>query len=318
VLAGVVVAGAAIAIVAALAKRDAAPAGRSISYDQIAAAPQPEPAAAPPPPATTPATATTTATTPAAGAAPGTAGEPEPEIEMDPAPAASELEAECRKYLAERKWHELELCADKLQPADPKRAEQLKTRATLESASAPHLAAVEAALEKKDLLRAKAELDRVWKGCGKYPQVKARYDEVEQAAIDTLAGNLEKINAGDCKEYLRVVSLESASKPTRVAAEAQRRVPCVVQTNCNAHQLADKGKELFVAGKRTAALESFEAAWSCSQSALYAQMAFVTACNLPSVAKAKLFWKRLTPQSKTRSIDDCVRNRITQDMLDAP
>ncbi|HSK00652.1 MAG TPA: hypothetical protein VK932_05400, partial [Kofleriaceae bacterium] len=64
------------------------------------------------------------------------------------------------------------------------------------------------------------------------------------------------------------------------------------------------------------ALASFEAAWSCKPEPGYAEKAFITACNLANAGKARLFWKRMTPMMKQRAVNICVRNGITQDMLD--
>jgi hypothetical protein len=42
----------------------------------------------------------------------------------------------------------------------------------------------------------------------------------------------------------------------------------------------------------------------------------VIACNLANARKARLHWKRMTSMMKQRAAAICVRNGITQDMLD--
>jgi hypothetical protein len=42
------------------------------------------------------------------------------------------------------------------------------------------------------------------------------------------------------------------------------------------------------------------------------------ACNLRNTAKAKTYWKRLSPQLRTQAVGTCVRNGITEATLNAP
>jgi serine/threonine-protein kinase len=220
VLGGLVIAGAAIAIAVVLATADPEPQQRQISYDDIAAAPQP---------ATAPAPGAAAPTEPAAAApTAGSGSAEEPLIEMEPmpaTPAASELEAECRGYLAGRKWRELEQCADRLQPTDPARAEELRTRAA-DGTAAARIAGVEAALRDKNLKKAKAELDQVSRKAAGYWRIKRKYTEAEDAAIAALAVQLDRVKDRDCEEYNELLAAERKARPPRVAAEAARKTPC--------------------------------------------------------------------------------------------
>lgn len=49
---------------------------------------------------------------------------------------------------------------------------------------------------------------------------------------------------------------------------------------------------------------------------IVAEKAFIVACNLVHVAKARLYWKRMTTHMQERARNICDRNGITQDMLD--
>jgi hypothetical protein len=65
-------------------------------------------------------------------------------------------------------------------------------------------------------------------------------------------------------------------------------------------------------------LAFFEAAYTCKPSPSLLQRAFVIACNLHNVAKARSYWKRLPLAMRTQPLSACVRNGITADMLNAP
>lgn len=86
--------------------------------------------------------------------------------------------------------------------------------------------------------------------------------------------------------------------------------------SCDADALADQGKEHYARGSLAAALASFEQAYACRADPAYAEKAFIAACNLPLVAKAALFYRRMTPQSRARALMICVRNGITEEMLE--
>ena len=64
-----------------------------------------------------------------------------------------------------------------------------------------------------------------------------------------------------------------------------------------------------------AGLASWEAAWACKQDPNYAEKAFIIACNLPNQAKAKTNWRRMTAAMKQRALMICVRNGISEEML---
>ena len=88
--------------------------------------------------------------------------------------------------------------------------------------------------------------------------------------------------------------------------------------NCNYEELAEKGKNQYAIGQLVAALASYESALACKPDPAYAEKAFIIACNLPQVEKAKPFWKQMPPLMRQRALAICCRNGITEEMLDAP
>ncbi|HWO23469.1 MAG TPA: serine/threonine-protein kinase [Kofleriaceae bacterium] len=268
-------------------------------------------------------------------ATPPTAPEPEL-IEMDPAapPGSngasgsnhaerSALELECRRYLSNRKWLDLDGCAERLKAETPAIAKSLKERAALEVKAAPRVAAFEAALKAKDLKKARSELDAISMRVIGYAKLKQSYEQAETAAIGEVAALLERVKGGDCKEYDKIAQQEKAVQPPRVVADAIKQVQCTPSappqpSQCITAIFAEQGKEHYAHGRLAAALASYEAAWTCGQDPQHAEKAFIVACNVSSLSKAKLFWKQLSPLMKQRAVMICVRNNITESMLNDP
>jgi hypothetical protein len=238
-------------------------------------------------------------------------------------PAVSEIEIECLRYQTNERWADLDVCADRLRPFNPAIARELKNRAVQEGRSAPRIAGADAALRDKNLKKAKSELEGVWTGSTSYQRLKARYDAAENAAIAELVARLDRVNSGDCREYNAILAQERASKPPRVPAEATRQVKCAAAATtspaaCNPDLLADKARDLFTAGSLVPALAAYDAAIACRPDPGLIQKALVVACNLRNLAKAKSYWKRISPAMRGVMINICVRNGITEDDLNAP
>jgi hypothetical protein len=87
-------------------------------------------------------------------------------------------------------------------------------------------------------------------------------------------------------------------------------------TPCDVDALAEQGRDRYALGQIAAALSLFEQAFACRPDPVFAEKAFVAACNLTSAAQAARQWKRMTPAMRSRALSICVRNGITEDMLD--
>jgi ABC transport system ATP-binding/permease protein len=260
--------------------------------------------------------------------------EPPDAAEATPPPAppdaaqtgSSEIEVECLRYQADRKWDDLDSCATRLMATSPGAAKDFKSRAALETKAQGPITRFETALRDRDLKKAAEELRAIPNTALDYRKLKEKYDAAESAAIAAVVARLKGATAGgDCKEreYDQILAQERASKPARVAEEARRQVRCVrtpdpPPTRCDHEALAEKGKEQYAGGQLGPALAAYEAAWNCKQDPSYAEKAFVISCNLNNVGKARLHWKRMPPVMKQRAAAICVRNGITQDMLDTP
>lgn len=301
-------AGAAIAIILSNSHPD--PPEAKISYQQIR--PVPHPADAPTTTVIENAAVIQPRPSPTAAIVPDAAADTSPPI------TASSLEAECREHAANHQWNELAQCADKLVPLAPKRAAELQTQALEEARSEPHIAAVKVALRGNNLKRAKTELDQVWPRSLEYASLKHSYDIAEAQTIDTLTIQLESLKDSSCRAYNQLLDKERPINPPHVLVEATRRIPCTPPKRCDADALTEMGRKQFVVGNLPESLAAYEAAYACSPTPTLILKSFVVACNLRNLAKARSYWKQLSAERRTQALVTCVRNDITEAMLNAP
>jgi tetratricopeptide (TPR) repeat protein len=79
---------------------------------------------------------------------------------------------------------------------------------------------------------------------------------------------------------------------------------------CDADALKEKGMENVNIGQHAAALQQFEASLRCKSSPQVVALAFMESCNAQDVAKARLFYQKLSASDQTRLKAICIRNRI--------
>ncbi len=231
--------------------------------------------------------------------------------------SAADLEAECQQYQTDRKWSDLEQCADRLSRLDAKRAGELRARAVDEARAAPRIAAARAALRDEHLNQAKAELDQVWTASVDYASVKRAYDTAEAHEIDSLATQLDSVKDASCEAYRQLLAGRRADDPPRVLAEASRRSPCIPRPKCNADTLADTGRRQFEATHFAESLASYEAAYICRPDQLLLRGALVLACKLHNLPKARTYWKQLSQRLRSQVLTSCAGSDVTQVMLNS-
>ena len=91
-----------------------------------------------------------------------------------------------------------------------------------------------------------------------------------------------------------------------------------LDTSCDADDLQNKGMTEEQVGQHAAALAEFEAATRCKNANLTRlyQLSFMASCNAKSVPKARQYWAKIPSASAQMLKQMCVRNGITEDMLD--
>jgi ferric-dicitrate binding protein FerR (iron transport regulator) len=82
---------------------------------------------------------------------------------------------------------------------------------------------------------------------------------------------------------------------------------------CDADALENKARELVAVGQHADALQKFERALQCKPTQERWQLAFMEACNLKSVAKAKYYYAKIS--NPDRLVQLCIRNGIGLDQL---
>jgi len=167
---------------------------------------------------------------------------------------------------------------------------------------------------------ARDELEQVWTESLEYSRIKSKYDAAVRQAIKDLAARLESATTPDCAAYNDLLAKERGPQLTAVIAEATRQAPCtpIARGQCDVKALAQEAEALHKAGKLTAAFATYDHAWVCKSDPQVARKAFIVACLMSSVQKAKVFWKRLPTDAKRSMAEYCKNNQITEQQLDAP
>jgi len=85
----------------------------------------------------------------------------------------------------------------------------------------------------------------------------------------------------------------------------------------NCEELLNAGTQATGTGDYPVALKSYEAAYKCKPEYHTLELAFMASCNSTNLPHAKIWWKKLTPDSQNRYLIMCVRSmKITRDQLD--
>jgi hypothetical protein len=87
---------------------------------------------------------------------------------------------------------------------------------------------------------------------------------------------------------------------------------------CDADRLRNEGSQAEGVSQHALALAKFEESFRCKPDPRTVPMAFMAACNMSNVPKAKLYWQKLSPDQQNRFVQICERNRIDRRQLDAP
>ncbi len=80
--------------------------------------------------------------------------------------------------------------------------------------------------------------------------------------------------------------------------------------NCDAEATKEKGMQNVNMGQHAAALAQFEASLRCKNDPYVLQLAFMESCSSGNSAKAKLYYKKLTPAQQTKFAQICIRQKV--------
>jgi len=248
------------------------------------------------------------------------------------ADVSGEIRYECKEATDQKRWQDLLNCSDKLKKHDGAEAARHREMALSETKAESTLRRLNEAVKEQNLKAAKKELDAIPSESVYRNEADQRYERAHDQAVSDLVDRARRFQ-NNCKSFDKLMTQTESTKPRSVVDAAKRQVQCkevVASTpkdptpkdptpkdppKCNADELSTKGSDMHTSGNYTGALSSFEQAYQCRQDARVAQFAFINACKIPNSAKAKIWWKRLSPTQQGQALSICVRNGISQEFL---
>ena len=88
---------------------------------------------------------------------------------------------------------------------------------------------------------------------------------------------------------------------------------------CDADEARKQGTQAYEIGQYQKALQEFETALHCKPGDTQSiRLSFIAACQLASVPKARVFWKKLSEADRNQLITKCVSSGIKREDLDKP
>jgi pSer/pThr/pTyr-binding forkhead associated (FHA) protein len=244
---------------------------------------------------------------------------------------------ECVKAQADHKWTDLRDCASRLQKSDPAKAKELLETVKNEMNNDVKLGKLTEEIKNKSLLRARKMLDSIDETSVYKKQAQTMFDQLEASQIadaTRVARNYAKGHR--CAELDQYIQQAQSSQGTSVA-DAARAFKCeIVATNpdhgngnpdkghgsgsavvvtpppkdCDAADLAEKGRNSMNTSAYAAALASFEASLKCKKDPTVVKLAFMASCRGSKADKAKVYWNMLPPGAGNSLIQMCLSNKI--------
>jgi pSer/pThr/pTyr-binding forkhead associated (FHA) protein len=260
---------------------------------------------------------------------------------------------QCLEYQEKKDWQDLTNCADKLAGLDAKTAKTLKDKAKAETGNMFADGKLDDAIKSNDLAAARRQLEKIDDDSVYRKAAQAKFNEFEDKVVEFYHASAIALRKSRKCDKLEPLVQEASAKGGQRAAEAVRGVKCepaqVAVTPpdhgapknpigagsgssatappqppqpppaaCDADALKEKGMNDEGMGQHAAALAQFEAALRCKADARGVQLAFMASCNSGQVAKAKLYYKKLSTDSQSRFAVMCIRHNITKEQLEAP
>jgi hypothetical protein len=107
----------------------------------------------------------------------------------------------------------------------------------------------------------------------------------------------------------KTLRFPKASGPTEVTFPVNAKNPPVAGAACDAEALKEKGMTMINMGQHAGALAQFEASLKCKDDPYVRQLAFMEACASSNSAKAKLYYKTMTPGQRAKFAQICIRQK---------
>lgn len=270
---------------------------------------------------------------------------------VDPAVEAKRVVGECLGFESEAKWSDLTLCADKLAPLDKAAADKFKAKVSLEIRANIQKDKMETELAAGSLTKAKTHLAAIPDDSIAKQPSQAEYDRAEQRLVEDFKTRAAKAKrAGKCAD-IDVLATQANAQSSRAAAEVRAfkcETPLALDCSTSLKDAADKkclkqfcashdadvrcggpppcdtdallrtAENSVALGQHKEALANYEDALRCRYDSHTVELAYMEACNTSNPVKARIYWKKLSPERQNSVVQICTRNHITRDLLDAP
>ncbi|HEY5933223.1 MAG TPA: FHA domain-containing protein [Kofleriaceae bacterium] len=239
---------------------------------------------------------------------------------------ANRIALECDTHIQDKKWVELEECArNKLQKFDATKAKDLIARAKTEGDAEVALRGLKDAVRDANSKAAKQMLDKT-RGSVYAREADEVYTPFFNKTVDQVASRLDA-KSDSCRDYNRVLDTETNARGKHVTDEAKKRVSCkrdVVakgsNTNpgsakpppeaCDAEALKVQGSDAFQSGSFGQAVTHFEKSLACKYDQTVVPKLVLAACNSKNLAKAKLYYPKLSTGQQAGMVQRCLDNKI--------
>jgi len=254
-------------------------------------------------------------------------------------PALADLELECTRYAADRKWADLESCGTRLRQKDQARGEEMRKRAIEENKAETAKRKLDDALRARKYKLAKVELEKIPASSVYHKDAQSAFDtatgeaaedyrrRAQAAADNNRCRDVDRIqreaDAAGVGSLARNVSCQTVaarqpdrtntsntSTTTTASSTSTSTTKTEPKPDCDADVLRQRGEEQSQMGMHAAALTAFEQSLRCKHDGGVIKRAYMAACNSKNTSKAKYYFNKLSAADQPRLSQMCIRNGI--------
>jgi ABC transport system ATP-binding/permease protein len=263
---------------------------------------------------------------------------------------AGSIAVECKQLALEKNWAEASKCAERLAEHDPKQSKALRALYKQELENDLSRGKIVEAINKNDLVRARKELAEIEETSVFRAETQKMVEDLQAKITARYRDEALAIKrSGKCDGYDRVLA-EAREKGGQPAYQAVLREKCErvapepkdcseklldntracknqfcakngsdprcgggstpPPANCDAEALKEEGMGFINSGQHAAALARFEASLKCKRDPYVVQLAFMESCSSGNAAKAKIYYKQLTPAQQQKFAQICIRQKV--------
>ncbi|MCX5747856.1 MAG: FHA domain-containing protein [Proteobacteria bacterium] len=252
----------------------------------------------------------------------GTAPTLPPDAGTGSAVASNEQENKCAEYKKDRKWVDMQTCANSLVATNPARAKELDDKAVSERKAQTQSEKVTENTRAENLEASAAALNKIPKDSVYYAEAQGAYNKLEAKILKDFTGRARMMandkKCDDLKTLVRQAPSQIQDDLRRIQCDDKRVGPGsnVVVTPpaaCTpevAQQYFEKANTAFTSNQDQLALSLFEKAYACRGDANSLTLAVITACRSGNVGKAKVLFAKLPASRQAQAEGRCATFKI--------